>query len=211
MRSTHQEWNTFSSMHFNLALKASKKINPLANNFPIPTFLPLWTLTQRQIWQEKMTWSFQGPEGPPSSWQVLYREDGKPQIILLGIIGHCSLHGSMSCQVFGDTTQVNFEVSVHNDVPCTSEERGAQRSMVLGHLLGQGHEVAEICVLAQLSPELGSFCFLFPFPPIYGSFTSPTVVPLAFHSLGVKLTSEASLLNWPTNSRKAPKQIVSLG
>lgn len=85
-----------------------------------------------------MTWSFQGPEGLPSwpTGTLLGRRE--PQIALLGITGRCSLHGSVSCQVFGDMTQVNFEVSLHNDVPRTSEERGAQRSVVLGHLLGQG-------------------------------------------------------------------------
>lgn len=59
-------------------------------------------------------------------------------------------------------------------------------------------------------PRAWLFLLFVSSPPTYCSFASPNTGSVAFHPLGVKLSSEALLPSWPMHSRKAQGQTVSL-
>lgn len=55
-----------------------------------------------------------------------------------------------------------------------------------------------------------SFWPLFPVPSIYSSFASPTAGPLPFNSLGVQLSSEASLPSWPIKESPGTACVIGM-
>ena len=119
----------------------------------------------------------------------------------------------MSCRAVRDITQVHFDVSLQLRCCCLIDQwrQGCPERLGPWLFVGAGAAKWQRSVSWQLSPEPGSSCSLFPLPPTYSSFTSPTAVLLAFHPLGVKRSSECSLPSWPINSRKTQGQIMSLG